>query len=549
MENLKLTRIPPGLRLFPTIQSTESRAQIYRASVLLLTFVAYALLHASRKPPSVAKNVLASSDSLHSSLYITNSSPSLTWPLNMMYQRRLPLNLTQSRPSLKSGWAPFDGTSGTALLGDVDVAFLASYSIGMYIAGHLGDRLDLRWFLSGGMVGSGMIVCLFGLAYWWNVHWLGYFLIVQILGGFVQATGWPSVVSIIGNWFGKSKRGLIMGVWNAHTSIGNIWGTLMASSVLKYGWGWSFVVPGCALIAGGIVMFLFLVVDPKIVGLASPYDIVQGYASSSDGDEERGHPESKEVKTKAKLDWKKQPLLGKGGKSLENYEEDSEHSPVGFFQAWAIPRVAQFAFSLFFAKLVAYTFLYWLPYYIEHTEINGEYLSDTTAGNLSTLFDVGGTLGGILAGYISDKLNARAIVAASFTYAALPMLLLYRMYGSEMFWLNALLLFLAGICVNGPYALITTAVAADLGTHESLKGSSKALATVTAIIDGTGSVGAAVGPLITGYISKTGWNSVFIMLILSATISGLLITGLVIEELKELSVNWRSTVFGKKELE
>ncbi|KAI5078057.1 hypothetical protein GOP47_0007881 [Adiantum capillus-veneris] len=264
-------------------------------------------------------------------VYITNSSMSLTWPLNMMYQRRLPLNLTQNRPSLKSAWAPFDGTSGTALLGDVDVAFLASYSIGMYIAGHLGDLLDLRWFLSGGMVGSGMIVCLFGLAYWWNVHWLGYFFIVHILGGFVQATGWPSVVSIIGNWFGKSKRGLIMGVWNAHTSIGNIWGTLMASSVLKYGWGWSFIVPGCALIAGGIVMFLFLVVDPKIVGLASPYDIVQGYASSSDGDEERGHPESKEVKTEAKLDWKKQPLLGKGGKSLQNYEEDSEHSPVGFF--------------------------------------------------------------------------------------------------------------------------------------------------------------------------------------------------------------------------
>ena len=43
--------------------------------------------------------------------------------------------------------------------------------------------------------------------------------------------------------------------------------------------------------------------------------------------------------------------------------------------------------------------------------------------------------------------------------------------------------------VNGPYALITTAVSADLGTHKSLKGNSKALATVTAIIDGTGSIG------------------------------------------------------------
>lgn len=40
-----------------------------------------------------------------------------------------------------------------------------------------------------------------------------------------------------------------------------------------------------------------------------------------------------------------------------------------------------------------------------------------SAGNLSALFDVGGIFGGILAGYISDRLRARAITAASFMYA------------------------------------------------------------------------------------------------------------------------------------
>ena len=46
-----------------------------------------------------------------------------------------------------------------------------------------------------------------------------------------------------------------------------------------------------------------------------------------------------------------------------------------------------------------------------------------------------------------------------------------------------------GLLVNGPYALITTSVSAELGTHRSLVSSAKALATVTAIIDGTGSIG------------------------------------------------------------
>lgn len=40
--------------------------------------------------------------------------------------------------------------------------------------------------------------------------------------------------------------------------------------------------------------------------------------------------------------------------------------------------------------------------------------------------------------------------------------------------------------MTGPYCLITTAVSAELGQHPSLQGSSKALATVTALIDGTG---------------------------------------------------------------
>ena len=54
---------------------------------------------------------------------------------------------------------------------------------------------------------------------------------------------------------------------------------------------------------------------------------------------------------------------------------------------------------------------------------------------------------------------------------------------------NILLLIPVGLLVNGPYALITTAVSAELGTHPSLRGNAKALSTVTSIIDGTGSIG------------------------------------------------------------
>lgn len=167
---------------------------------------------------------------------------------------------------------------------------------------------------------------------------------------------------------------------------------------------------------------------------------------------------------------------------------------------------------------------------INLSAIDGKYLSDGSSGNLSTLFDVGGVVGGILAGHISDRLDARAITAASFMYCAIPSLFFYRSYGHLSLGLNIALMFITGMFVNGPYALITTAVSADLGTHSSLKGNSRALATVTAIIDGTGSVGAAIGPLLTGYISSKSWNAVFAMLMAAALVAGLLLTRLIVAE-------------------
>ncbi len=64
------------------------------------------------------------------------------------------------------------------------------------------------------------------------------------------------------------------------------------------------------------------------------------------------------------------------------------------------------------------------------------------------------------------------------------------------------------------------------------QGNAKALATVSAIIDGMGSIGAALGPMLTGYISnKGGFDLVFLMLYTSAFTAGLLLIRLAAREL------------------
>ncbi|KAJ4951011.1 hypothetical protein NE237_027843 [Protea cynaroides] len=516
---------PPGILLIRSLRGKEWSFNTYRYVVLLLTFIAYACYHASRKPTSIVKSVLDPEP--------VKDGRSNPWPLGEVFVKEKGLI---GKNSVGKGWVPFNGDDGTVKLGEIDVAFLACYSMGMYVAGHLGDTLDLRLFLTVGMIGSGIFVALFGMGYFWSIHVFWFYLVMQMIAGLFQATGWPSVVAVIGNWFGKRKRGLIMGIWNAHTSVGNITGSLLAASVLQYGWGWSFILPGALIILGGIMVNLFLAAYPEDVGFPSPYGL------HSHGKIEIGCKDEESQMAKGHAVEAETSSLSRGG---------SRGSAVGLIEALFIPGVIPFAMCLFFSKLVAYTFLYWLPFYLSQTEIGGEYMSVKSAGNLSTLFDVGGIVGGVLAGYMSDRLNARAITAASFMYAAIPSMLLYRSYGSISKSINIALMMLAGLFVNGPYALITTAVSADLGTHSSLKGDARALATVTAIIDGTGSVGASLGPLLTGFLSTKGWDAVFSMLIIGALIAGLLLSRLVIAEIQEKTGRYKlhSDVPGQQGIE
>ena len=55
------------------------------------------------------------------------------------------------------------------------------------------------------------------------------------------------------------RRGLIMGVWNSHTSVGNILGSIVAGAFVDEAWGWSFIVPGIIIAAMGIIIFIFLI--------------------------------------------------------------------------------------------------------------------------------------------------------------------------------------------------------------------------------------------------------------------------------------------------
>lgn len=162
-------------------------------------------------------------------------------------------------------------------------------------------------------------------------------------------------------------------------------------------------------------------------------------------------------------------------------------------------------------------FLYWLPMYIKHSTS----LSPELSAYMSVPFDIGGIIGALTAGILADRTGASGLTCIIMLFCAIPSLFLYQSLGSMNLVANILLQTLAGAMVNGPYCLITTAVSADLGN--SVK-NSNAMATVTAIIDGTGSIGAGVGPLLVGILTThLSWDSIFYVAMTADLISILLL--------------------------
>jgi sugar phosphate permease len=76
-----------------------------------------------------------------------------------------------------------------------------------------------------------------------------------------------------------------------------------------------------------------------------------------------------------------------------------------------------------------------------------------------------------------------------------------------------------------PNNIITSAVAADLASHPSVRGSNKSLGTVTGLINGCGSITASIGLLAVGPLQEAyGWSSVWLFLI-ACTTAGTLLMG------------------------
>uniref|UniRef100_A0A3B4DF66 Sugar phosphate exchanger 3 n=1 Tax=Pygocentrus nattereri TaxID=42514 RepID=A0A3B4DF66_PYGNA len=445
----------------------------------------YVLLHASRKTFS---NVKVSISAQWTPSVQNASSPAFspgeTWEENKLFA---------------------DNGEATLFLGALDTIFLFSYAVGLYISGVIGDRLNLRYVLSAGLCGSAVVEFLFGtLTEWLHFYNVYFYCSLWVLNGLLQSAVWPCVVAVMGNWFGKSGRGFVFGLWSACASVGNILGAFLASSVLKYGYEYAFLVTSVVQFAGGVVVFFGLLTSPKEVGLCD------GFATGLIPVER--DPDSQQPLMSDDEEPDEDVVCDGGYYSIQQRDEEpvSQTKAIGFFQAFCLPGVLPYSLAYACLKLVNYSFFFWLPFYLS----NNFSWKEAQADRLSVWYDVGGIIGGTVQGLISDFLGKRAPVLSVSLLLAMGALVGYSHSPNDQA-INGVLLAVTGFLIGGPSNMISSAISADLGRQEALQGSQEALATVTGIVDGTGSIGAAGGQYLVSLIeSKLGWMWVFYFFIL-----------------------------------
>lgn len=95
-------------------------------------------------------------------------------------------------------------------------------------------------------------------------------------------------------------------------------------------------------------------------------------------------------------------------------------------------------------------------------------------------------------------------------------------------------MFMVGFTVGSIFNIIAATAAADLAKHELVRGNGKALGTMSGIMDGSGSFGAAVGTYAIGAIRRVSWNGMFTFLAIAVGFSATVIIHPCVKELKEI---------------
>jgi sugar phosphate permease len=359
------------------------------------------------------------------------------------------------------------------MLGWIDTAYLAAYAVGQFASGQLGDRIGARRLIGLGMIGSAAACVIFG-----STTLAGVMLIAFVFNGLFQSTGWPGTCKAMGAWITPQQRGVVMGFWSTCYQLGPFAATWTATYLFAhYGWRWAFFGPAMFIALIGVLIVLLL----------PDHRLMPAEKGTSGNSGERG--------------------IG----SLESLSPEILDVPFSVLREPVLWSLGAAYFSL---KLIRYSILFWLPYYL--TKVL--HYPEDVAGYRSVSFLVGGVLGSVVVGLISDRWfpGRRRLISSIMCAMLAGALLLYIRVAPISMSINFASMALIGFCLFGPDTVICGAAAQDIGGKHNV-------AKAAGFINGVGSVGAIFQGVVTSTLSKSrfGWNGVFYLFVVLSLLSSI----------------------------
>jgi len=367
-------------------------------------------------------------------------------------------------------------------LGKFELGLLASilsisYGVSKFVSGILGDKSNPRYFMSIGLILTGIFNILFGMS-----SYLWAFAIFWGLNGWFQGWGWPGCAKLLTHWYSQSERGRWWSIWNTSHNLGGSLMPLIAPfCALLFGWRYAMFVPGTICILVGMGLMYCLRDTPQSMGLPSIEKFRDDYPNAKAKNSEAATLSTKEI--------------------LFEYVLRNKF-------IWIL------AIASFFIYVIRTAVNDWSMLYL--MEVKG--YTSLTAGFCVCWFEIGGFLGSLAAGWSSDLLfkGRRNPVNVLFSVAILVLILGFRAYTASIPAIDASFLFLFGFFIFGPQMLIGMA-AAEL-SHK------KAAATATGFAGTFAYLGAAAAGAPLGAITKHwGWDSFLITLFVCGATAALLL--------------------------
>ena len=433
-----------------------------------------------------------------------------------------------------------------SVLSTFDFSEMAAYGLFLYVCGTAGDRFDPRKILTMAFVGIGFFYALLSLGGFLNITSQAYFFPVFIGIGVFNSFIFPSCIAILGQWFPKKSRGLFIGTWASCNNFGNMIGIQIGAALFDvYGDKWEALQAYAAgfVFIWAILIFFFLVPHPEMVGIQiEELTEKEALVASATEDEvynniikqKSGSISSPaEIAKEVRMTQTYRRLSSNGG---DNVPLNTDKR-ITFWRAWLLPGVMLYGFSFFCTKMAVYCLLFRLP-----TFFKDQFGYDShQIANVSNLLDFGALIGSVVIGASSDLTHGRRSPSACVA-VILAMIVTFSFvivgpdYGNMPIGLLLVMMFMLGFCINGLNNVISSACSADLGKQEALKDNSRAIATVTGIIDGTGTMGAAVGQLIISFTQQgSEWRyGYFLVVAIDISITIIPVAIILTREVKEL---------------